>query len=138
MRFMVFMIPTRKDYLEGVMPSNEAIAAMTAYNEQLVKAGVMLGGDGLAPPAAGARVAFTTGKGTVVDGPFTETKELIGGYWLWQCKDLEEAIGWARKCPAVQKDQVIEIRRIFGVEDFAPSPEVDRAFALRVASEKKQ
>ena len=129
MRFIVFMIPNRKDYEAGAMPSNEAIAAMTAYNEALVKAGVMLAGDGLAPPSKGARVEFPGGKPMVIDGPFAETKEVIGGFWLWQTKTREEAISWATRCPA-DAGNVLELRQIFEMEDFAPSPEVDRAFEV--------
>ena len=129
MRFMVFMIPNRKDYEAGAMPSNEAIAAMTAFNEALVKAGIMLAGDGLQPPAKGARIEFPSGKPVVMDGPFAETKEVIGGYWIWQTKTREEAIAWARRCPA-DAGNVLELRQIFEMEDFAPSPEVDRAFQV--------
>jgi hypothetical protein len=131
MRFMVFMIPSRTDYLEGAMPSNEAIAAMTKFNEDLAKAGILIAGDGLAPPAKGARVEFATGKGELAGGPPTEAREIIGGYWVWQTKTKEEAIAWARRCPAVQKDQVIELRKIFEMEDFAPSKEVDDAYKVR-------
>ena len=129
MRFMVFMIPNRKDYEAGAMPSNEAIAAMTAFNEALVKAGVLLAGDGLQPPAKGARIEFSSGKGLVIDGPFAETKEVIGGYWIWQTKTREEAIAWACRCPA-DAGNVLELRQIFEMEDFAPSPEVDHAFEV--------
>lgn len=130
MRFIVFMIPNQKDYEAGAMPSNEAIAAMTEYNEALVKAGVMLAGDGLQPPAKGARVEFSSGKPMVIDGPFAETKEVIGGYWIWQTKTRQEAIDWACRCPA-DAGNVLELRQIFEMEDFAPSPEVDRAYQLR-------
>jgi hypothetical protein len=135
MRFMVFMIPNRKTYEAGAMPSPEAIGAMTDYNEQLVKAGVLLDGNGLHPPAKGARVEFSGSKGKVVDGPFAEAKEVIGGYWIWQTKTREEAVEWARRCPA-DPGQVIELRQIFEMEDFPPSPEVDRAFALSHAEKK--
>ncbi len=129
MRFMVFMIPNRKDYEAGAMPSNEAIAAMTAFNEALVKADVLLAGDGLQPPSKGARIEFPAGKPLVIDGPFAETKEVIGGYWIWQTKTREEAVAWACRCPA-DAGNVLEVRQIFEMEDFAPSPEVDRAFEV--------
>ena len=130
MRFIVFMIPNRKDYEAGAMPSNEAIAAMTEFNEALVKAGVLLAGDGLQPPSKGARIEFHRGKPMVIDGPFAETKEVIGGYWIWQTKTREEAIAWARRCSA-DPGNVLELRQIFEMEDFAPSPEVDRAYQLK-------
>ena len=129
MRFMVFVIPNKEDYLAGKMPPDELFAAMTDYNEQLIKAGIMLGGDGLTPPTKGARIEFPGGKGKLVDGPFTEAKEIVGGYWIWQAKSQEEAIEWARRAPMLPGD-VLEIRRMFEVEDFAPSPEVERAFKL--------
>jgi hypothetical protein len=129
MRFMVFVIPEPKAYLAGQMPSNELIAKMTEYNQQLVNAGIILGGDGLAPPSQGARIEYPAGKGTVTDGPFAEAKEVVGGYWIWQTKSKEEAIEWARRAP-MQPGDVVEVRRIFEMEDFAPSPEVDRAYEV--------
>lgn len=131
MRFMVFMIPNQKDYEAGAMPSNEAIAAMTAFNEALVQAGVMLAGDGLQPPAKSVRIEFPGGKPMVIDGPFAETKEVIGGYWIWQTNSRDEAIAWALRCPA-EAGNVLELRQIFEMEDFAPSPEVERAFQLKI------
>ena len=135
MRFIVFMIPNRKDYEAGAMPSNEAIAAMTAFNEALLKAGVLLAGDGLQPPAKGARIEFSSGKAMVLDGPFAETKEVIGGYWIWQTKTRDEAVAWACRCPA-EPGNVLEVRQIFEMEDFAPSPEVDRAFEVLTSGGK--
>ena len=120
MRFMVIVKAT-KDSEAGVMPSTQLLADMGKFNEELVKAGVMLAGDGLHPSSKGARVHFSGNKRTVVDGPFAETKELIAGYWLWQCKSKEEAIEWAKRCPnpAVDgKDGELEIRQAFEAEDF--------------------
>jgi hypothetical protein len=121
MRFMMLMIP--KDYgsaTPDAMPSDEAIAAMGKYNEDMVKAGIMLGGEGLYPPSAGVRVSFAGGKPKVTDGPFAEAKEMVGGYWMIQAKSQEEAVEWARRCPAGDGD-IIEIRQIHELEDFAPS-----------------
>jgi hypothetical protein len=129
MRFIVFMIPNLEGYEAGAMPSNEEIAAMTAYNEALVKAGVMQSGDGLAPPSRGARIEFPGGKAMVIDGPFTETKEVVGGFWLWQTKTREEAIAWALRCPS-NEGSALELRQLFEIEDFASSPEVDHAFEV--------
>jgi hypothetical protein len=103
----------------GVMPSTELLAAMGNYNEQLVKAGIMLAGEGLHPSSKGARVRFSGDKRTVVDGPFTETKELIAGFWLWQVRSKEEAIEWVKRCPnPMMSDSEIEIRQVFEAEDF--------------------
>ena len=96
MRFMVIVKAT-KDSEAGVMPSEQLLTEMTGYNEELVKAGIMLGGEGLAASSKGARVKFSGDKRTVVDGPFAETKELIAGYWIWKCKSLQEAIDWAKR-----------------------------------------
>src|SRR5688572_25149434 len=98
MRVMVIVKAT-KNSEAGVMPSEELLAKMGSYNEELVKAGIMLGGEGLHPSAKGKRIAFSGGKRSVVDGPFAETKELIAGYWVWQVKSMEEAVEWARRCP---------------------------------------
>ena len=122
MRFMMFMIPAV--YQGGGAPADhrpdpEAIAEMGKYNEELQKAGALLSLDGLHPPVTGARVSFASGKPVVTDGPFAETKEVIGGYWIIQVKSREEAIAWARRVPAAKGD-VIEIRRIFELEDFGP------------------
>ena len=119
MRFMV-MIKANKDTEAGVMPSEELLAEMGKYNEELVKAGVMLAGEGLHPSSKGARVRFSKGKATVIDGPFAETKELIAGFWLWQVKSKEEAIEWIKRAPNPMPGQEseIEIRQVFEAEDF--------------------
>jgi hypothetical protein len=119
MRFMV-IVKASKDSEAGVMPSEELLTAMGNFNEELVKAGVMLAGEGLQSSSKGARVEFKGNKRTVVDGPFPETKELIAGFWIWKCKNLAEAIEWAMRCPCPQpsEDSNIEIRQIFEAEDF--------------------
>lgn len=122
MRFMV-MVHADADTEAGVMPTEAEFAAMGAFNEALVKAGVMKSGEGLHPSSRGARVVFD-GKGTrVVDGPFTESKELIAGFWIWECASLEEAVAWARRCPKPTNgaQSVLEIRRVFEAEDFGES-----------------
>jgi len=120
MRVMVIVKAT-KNSEAGVMPSEQLLTAMGKYNEELVKAGVLVGGEGLKPSAKGKRVVFAGGKRTIVDGPFTETKELIAGYWLWQVRSMEEAIEWARRCPDPMPGEaaILEIRPVFEVEDFA-------------------
>ncbi|WP_019341125.1 YciI family protein [Stutzerimonas stutzeri] len=118
MRFMV-MIKANRDTEAGVMPSEDVLAAMGQYNEELVNAGVMLGGEGLHPSIRGARVRFSEGQTSVVDGPFVETRELIAGYWIFQTGSLQEAIDWVKRCPASAiGDSEIEIRQIFEAEDF--------------------
>ena len=118
MRFMI-MIKADKSTEAGVLPSTELLTAMGKYNEELVKAGVMLAGEGLQPSAKGARVLFSGGTRTVVDGPFAETKELIAGFWIFQVKSKEEAIEWVKRCPnPLEGDAVIEIRQIFEADDF--------------------
>ncbi len=118
MRFMVIVKAT-KDSEAGVMPSERLLAEMGKYNEELVKAGVMLDGAGLQPSSKGARVKFSGAKRTVVDGPFTESKELIAGFWLWQVRSLEEAIEWLKRCPNPHDgESEIEIRQVFEAEDF--------------------
>jgi len=104
----------------GEMPSEQLLSEMTAFNEELVKAGVMLGGEGLRPSSAGARVIFTGGERKVIDGPFTETKELLAGFWLWQVKSLDEAIEWVKRVPDPMpgNEATIEIRPVFEAEDF--------------------
>jgi hypothetical protein len=117
-KFMV-MVKATQDSENGVMPSEQELLEMTAFNEQLVKAGVMLDGQGLHPSKRGARVRFSGKDRRVIDGPFAETKELVAGYWLWQCKDLDEAIEWARRCPnPMREESEIEIRQLFSEEDF--------------------
>ena len=118
MRFMMLMIP--KDYEKaepGAMPSTEAVAAMMKYNESLQKAGVLLALDGLTPPSTGARISFPGGKPKVIDGPFTEAKEALGGYWMIQVKSRDEAIEWATRCPG-NDDCVIEVRQVQEFGDF--------------------
>lgn len=118
MRVMV-MIKATADSEASVMPTPELLAEMGRYNEELVKAGVMLAGEGLQPSASGVRVRYSGKTRTVIDGPFAETKELIAGFWLWQVRSMEEAIEWARRCPnPMPTDSEIEIRRVFEAEDF--------------------
>lgn len=120
MRFMMVMIPGvyQTPVPPEFVPDPAAIREMGEYNEKLRKAGVLLTLDGLTPPAAGARVSFAGGKVTVTDGPFAETKEVIGGYWMIEVGSLKEAIEWAKRCPAMAND-IIEIRRVFEPEDFS-------------------
>jgi hypothetical protein len=118
MRVMV-MVKADKNTEAGVMPSTEMLTAMGNYNEELVKAGVMLAGEGLQPSSKGARVYFDGNKRTVVDGPFTEAKELIAGFWLWQVKSMDEAIEWAKRCPNPTGAQSqLELRPVFEAADF--------------------
>src|SRR5690348_6286837 len=118
MRFMIFVKAT-SDSEAGVLPSRELLEEMGKFNEELVRAGVMLAGEGLRPSSSGARVEFSGQKRTVIDGPFTETKELVAGYWLWQCKSLQEAIDWVKRCPnPTGQEGVIEIRPLFEAADF--------------------
>jgi hypothetical protein len=103
----------------GTMPSEALLTAMGQFNESLVKAGVMLAGEGLRPSAQGRRVLFSGKQRTVIDGPFTETKELVAGFWLWQVKSIEEAVEWVKRCPnPMPEDSIIEIRPVFEAEDF--------------------
>ncbi|WHZ24699.1 MAG: PhnB protein [Nitrospira sp.] len=119
MRFMI-LVKATKNSEAGVLPSQDLLAAMTAYNQELVDAGVMLAGEGLQPSSKGARVKFSGTKRAVTDGPFAETKELVAGYWLWQCKSKEEAIEWVARCPNPMpgEESEIEIRPLFEAEDF--------------------
>jgi hypothetical protein len=118
MRFMV-MVKATKDSEAGVLPRPEDFAAMGAFNEQLVKAGVMEAGEGLHPSSRGVRVAFSGKDRRVIDGPFAETKELVAGFWIWKCASLDEAIAWVKKCPnPMPGDSEIEIRQIYAAEDF--------------------
>lgn len=120
MRFMMLMIPKGYEKAEpGTMPEADAVAAMMKYNEELQKAGVLLTLDGLHPPSMGARVSFSGGKPHVTDGPFIETNEVLGGYWMIQVKSKEEAVEWARRCPGAD-NEVIEIRQVMEMEDFPP------------------
>jgi hypothetical protein len=119
MRFMI-LIKANKDSEAGVLPSEKLLTEMGKFNEELVKAGVMLAGEGLHPSSKGARVKFAGGKTTVTDGPFAEAKELIAGFWLWQCKSKDEAIEWVKRCPKPDGlgEGEIEIRQVFEAEDF--------------------
>ncbi|GAU83349.1 YciI family protein [Bosea sp. BIWAKO-01] len=140
MRFMIIVKATQ-DSEAGIMPSEELLTAMGAYNEQLVKAGIMLAGDGLHPSSKGARIRFSGAKRAVIDGPFAETKELIAGFWIWQCKSMEEAVEWVKRCPnPMAGDSEIEIRRIFEAEDFgeAFTPELrEQEERIRAEAAKK-
>ena len=132
MRFMLIVKAT-KDSEAGKLPEHALIAEMTKFNEEMLKAGVMLDGNGLQASSKGARVKFTGSKKTLVDGPFTETKELIAGYWLIQVKSRAEAIEWARRSPnpaGPGKDGEIEIRQVFEAEDFGEGPAIDAARKL--------
>lgn len=118
MRFMV-IVKANEASEAGVMPEQKLLADMGKFNEELVKAGIMLAGEGLQPSKKGARVRFSGSKRTVIDGPFTETKELVAGFWLWQVKSLEEAIEWVKRCPNPHMgDSEIEIRQVFEAADF--------------------
>ena len=118
MRFMV-IVKANKDSEAGVMPKQKLLADMGKSNEELVKAGVLLAGEGLHPSSKGVRVRFSGGKRTVIDGPFTEAKELIAGFWLWQVRSMEEAIEWVKRCPCPHEGEAeIEIRQVFEAEDF--------------------
>jgi hypothetical protein len=118
MRVMVIVKAT-KESEAGVMPGAELLTAMGKFNEELIKAGVMLAGDGLHPSAKGKRVRFSGSQRTVIDGPFAETKELIAGFWLWQVRSMDEAVEWVRRCPnPMPGDSEIEIRAVFEAEDF--------------------
>jgi len=130
MRFMV-LVKANEESEAGVLPGAEVLEAMGKFNEELVKAGVMLAGEGLQASSKGARVRFSGGKKTVIDGPFAETKELVAGYWLWQCKSLDEAIAWLKRAPF--EDTEVEIRQVFEAEDFAPS---DPTGEIREAEER--
>jgi len=114
------MVKATEDSEAGVMPSEKLLAAMGKYNEELVKAGVMLAGEGLQPSSKGKRVKFSGAKRTVIDGPFTETKELIAGFWLWQVRSMDEAIEWVKRCPNPfeEGESEIEIRQVFEADDF--------------------
>ena len=139
MRFMV-MVKATADSEAGVMPSEELLAEMGRFNEELVKAGVMLAGEGLHPSSKGARVHFSGKDRTVIDGPFAETKELVAGFWLWKCASLQEAIEWAKRCPnPMPGPSEIEIRQVFEAEDFGEefTPEL-RAQEERLRAQVEQ
>ena len=118
MRFMV-LVKANKDSEAGVLPDRKILTEMGAFNEELVRAGVMLAAEGLQASSKGARVRFSGGKKTVIDGPFTETKELVAGFWLWQVKSKEEAIEWLKRAPF--EDTEVEIRQVFEADDFGPA-----------------
>ena len=139
MRFMI-LVKATKDSEAGVMPSEQLLTEMGKFNEELVKAGVMLAGEGLHPSSKGARVRFSSGKRTVIDSPFAETKELIAGFWLWQVKSKEEAIEWVKRCPNPHNEETeVEIRQVFEAEDFGAelTPELrEQEERLRAQSEE--
>ncbi|HEY7163538.1 MAG TPA: YciI family protein [Candidatus Binatia bacterium] len=139
MRFMV-IVKASKDSEAGVMPSRELLTEMGKFNEELTKAGVMLAGEGLHPSSRGVRVKFSGDKRTVIDGPFTETKELIAGFWIWKVKSKEEAIEWVKRCPNPHAEGgEIEIRQIFEAEDFGAefTPELrEQEERVRTQAEK--
>lgn len=141
MRFMA-IVKANKDSEAGVMPSKELLAAMGKFNEEMVKAGVLLAGEGLKPSSKGARVKFSGNKRTVVDGPFTESKELVAGFWLLQVKSKEEAIEWIKRSPApFEGESEIEIRQVFEASDFPveifPEEEAAREQSLRDELQRK-
>ncbi len=139
MRVMVIVKAT-PDSEAGVLPSQQLLTDMGKFNEELVKAGVMLAGEGLHPSSKGVRVRFGQGQGRVIDGPFTETKELIAGFWLWQVKSVAEAIEWIRRSPFKNGNEEVEIRRVFEAEDFGENmtPELKaREEALRARTATK-
>jgi len=137
MRVMV-MVKATNDSEAGVMPSEQLLNDMGKFNEELVKAGIMLAGDGLQPSSKGKRVRFGGGRKTVIDGPFTETKELVAGFWIWQVKSMDEAVEWVRRCPDPMpgEESEIEIRPLFEADDFGEefTPEL-RARSERLAEE---
>jgi len=142
MRFMI-LVKADKNSEAGVLPDEKLLTEMGKFNEELVKAGVMLAGEGLQPSSKGARVKFSGSKRTVIDGPFAETKELIAGFWLWQVKSKEEAIEWVKRCPNPfpGTESEIEIRQLFEAEDFGAefTPELrEQEERLRAQMGKKQ
>jgi hypothetical protein len=142
MKVMVIVKAT-KNSEAGVMPSEKLLTEMGAFNEELVKAGIMLAGDGLHPSVKGKRIRFAGSKKTVIDGPFAETKELIAGYWIWQVRSMDEAVEWARRCPDPMpgEESELEIRPVFEAEDFGAefTPELrEREEQLRVEMERQQ
>jgi len=142
MRFMI-LVKATKNSEAGVLPSQELLTAMMKYNEELTNAGIMLAGEGLQPSSKGARVRFDGAKRTVIDGPFAETKELVAGFWLWQCKSREDAIEWVKRCPNPMPGEVseIEIRQVFEADDFGAefTPELRKQEErLRAKSEQQK
>jgi hypothetical protein len=140
MKVMVFVKAT-KNSEAGAMPTTELISAMMKYNEELVEAGIMQGGDGLHPSAKGVRVHFNGDKRTVINGPFAETSELVAGYWLWQVKDMAEAVAWAKRCPSPMpgEESDLELRPLFAPEDFgeAFTPELQDKYHQLLKQEGK-
>lgn len=134
MRFMVF-VKASKNSEAGVLPSAELLGAMGKFNQELIDAGVMLDGNGLKPSSAGARVHFSGSERRVIDGPFAEAKELVAGYWLWQCKSLDEAIQWAKRCPPPMpgEESDIEIRPVYEMSDFPDVPDAVKQQELNAA-----
>jgi len=141
MRVMV-MVKATKESEAGIMPNEKLLTDMGNFNEELVKAGVMLAGEGLHPSSKGKRVRFSGDKRTVVDGPFTETKELVAGYWLWQVRSMDEAVEWVKRCPnPMEGESEIEIRQVFEAEDFGDefTPELrEQEERLRAETAKNQ
>ena len=126
MRVMV-IVKANKESEAGVLPKQNLLAEMGKFNEELVKAGVLLAADGLQPSSKGKRVRFSGDKRTVIDGPFAETKELIAGYWLWQVRSMEVAVEWVKRCPCPQAgESEVEIRQVFEAEDFDSTPELKK------------
>jgi hypothetical protein len=142
MRFMI-LVKATKSSEAGKLPSQELLAAMVKYNEELTNAGIMLAGEGLHPSSKGVRVRFNGAKRTVIDGPFAETKELVAGFWMWQCKSREDAIEWVKRCPNPMpgEESEIEIRQVFEAEDFGAefTPELrEKEEQLRKQGEKNK
>ena len=141
MKVVVFVKAT-KNSEAGVMPTTDLISAMMKYNEELVKAGIMQGGDGLKPSSKGVRIRFDGDARTVVNGPFAETSELVAGYWLWNVKDMAEALAWAKRCPSPMPGEVseLEIRPVYGPEDFgeAFTPELRDKYNELLEQEQTQ
>ena len=143
MRFMV-IVKADRDSESGKLPDEKILKDMGNFNEQLVKAGVMLAGEGLHPSSKGARVRFSGAKRTVIDGPFAETKELVAGFWIWQVKSKQEAIEWVKRCPnPMREDSEIEIRQVFEAEDFGAefTPELreqEGRLRAQIAAKKKR
>jgi len=139
----MILVKATKNSEAGVLPSQELLTAMMKYNEELTNAGIMLAGEGLQPSSKGARVRFDGAKRTVIDGPFAETKELIAGFWLWQCKSREDAIEWVKRCPNPfpGRESEIEIRQVFEADDFGAefTPELRKQEErLRAKSEQQK
>lgn len=120
---VVVLVKATKNSENGVMPDTKLITEMGKYNEELVKAGIMLAGEGLHPSSKGKRITMGGAKRTVVDGPFAETKELVAGFWMWQVKSMEEAVEWARRCPDPMpgEESILELRQVFSADDFGPA-----------------